>query len=741
MLRMTRPRHAQDDTPDADSATDRPADAAPARHSGGHSIRALRVVVPALLIVAWVAAAAVAGPYFGRVDEVASNDATSYLPAEADATRVQERLPDFTGGDSVPAVLVFVADNGELGADQLQELGTLVEDLADSGDVDGSSGIVPSEDGRAAEAFLEVDADADSAAVVVDLREQLRAGLPAGVTGHITGPAGFDADLTEAFAGIDGLLLGVALAAVGVILILVYRSVLLPLSVLMTSTFALSAALFTVWWLAKADVLLLTGQTQGILFILVIGAATDYALLYTARYREELRRRPDRFTATRAALRATREPIIASAGTVIAGLLCLLLSDLNSNRSLGPVAAIGIGFALLSALTLLPSLLFVLGRIAFWPRIPRYSPDSPAEPSAGTGPYARIAALIGRRARLLWVLVTVVLLAGALGLGQLKADGVAQSELVLGPSDARAGQRVLADHFPGGSGSPAYVIVAEDDLDRAAGIITDQPGIASVTVSTGDTPSGIAPVTADGIVPGRDGRTPAPTVSEGDVLVQATVSAAPDSREAENTVIDLRQQLDGIGLVGGTTATAIDTDTAAVHDRNLIIPVVLVVILIILMLLLRSVIAPLLLITTTVLSLATTLGVAALVFNHLLDFPGADPAVPLYGFVFLVALGVDYNIFLMTRVREETPEHGTRPALARGLAITGGVITSAGLVLAATFAALAVIPILFLVQLAFIVAFGVLLDTFVVRTLLLPALAHDVGRRIWWPSGLDRRPS
>ena len=699
--------------------------------------RALRILLPALLIVAWLIVASIGGPYFGKVNEVSSNEATSYLPSSADSTQVQERLPDFLGGDSIPAIVVLVSED-DLDRQQLASLQQLGKELADVKGVHGASPAVPSDDGKAAELFVQVDATADTESVVSDLRDHLRTSVPDGVTAHVTGPAGFNADLIEAFGGIDGLLLGVALAAVFVILIVVYRSFLLPLVVLATSMFALCAALLTVWWLAKAEILVLNGQTQGILFILVIGAATDYSLLYTARYREELGRQADKLAATRAAWRAAREPIIASAGTVIAGLLCLLLSDLNSNKSLGPVAAIGIAFALLAALTLLPASLFLLGRVAFWPRTPRYAAHAADDATATTGAYAMIAAFISRHARLVWIVIMVVLLAASTGLTQLRADGVAQSDLVIGSSDARDGQQALSKHFPGGSGSPIYVITAQSDLDRVAGIAEDQSGISSVAVTASDAAGGTAPVTGDGITP-VNGKVYRPTVVDGDVLLQATGSKAPDSDAAEQTVVQLREKLAGIAIVGGATATAVDTNDTSIHDRNVIIPVVLVVIMLILMLLLRSVIAPVLLIITTVLSLAATLGVSALVFNHLLDLPGADPAVPLYGFVFLVALGVDYNIFLMTRVREEAQVRGTRTGLARGLAITGGVITSAGLVLAATFAALAVIPILFLVQIAFIVAFGVLLDTFVVRTLLLPALAHDIGRRIWWPSALSRR--
>lgn len=355
------------------------------------------------------------------------------------------------------------------------------------------------------------------------------------------------------------------------------------------------------------------------------------------------------------------------------------------------------------------------------------------------GGWARIGNVIGRRSRPVAITVTVILLACAAGLSQLHASGVAQSDLVTQHSDARDGQKAQKRHFPGGSGTPAYVIASKDRLRHTANVARHQSGVSKVTVASTDAPGGSAPVGAHGIESVKPkAPTPQPKVSDGDVLLEATLTAPSDSRSAEHTVRQLRQHLGDTALVGGVTATAIDTNDAGVHDRNLITPVVLIVILIILMILLRAVLAPVLMIVATVLSLAATLGVSALVFNHVLDLPGADPAVPLYGFIFLVALGVDYNIFLMTRVREETRHHGTRPGIQRGLAITGGVITSAGVVLAATFAALAVIPILFLLQLAFIVAFGVLLDTFVVRTLLLPAMSYDVGSGIWWPSRLDR---
>lgn len=705
----------------------------------------LRVLLPAVLILAWLTAAGIGGPFFGKVDEVSSNDQTAYLPESADATRVQELLPEFTESDAVPAIAVFVGE-AELTEDQLAAIGDRVASLADLPDVTSDvSPVIASDDGLAAQAFVPVADDADIADAVAAIGDAVNHGMPDGVTAYVTGPAGFSADLVAGFSGIDGLLLGVALLAVLVILVLVYRSLLLPVAVLATSMFSLCAALLTVWWLAKWEVLLLSGQTQGILFILVIGAATDYSLLYVARFREQLRVNRDRAVATTRALRASVEPILASGGTVIAGLLCLLLSDLKSNSTLGPVAAIGIAFAMLAALTLLPAVLFAFGRAAFWPRRPKYEPDVvAAEPGVPTkGVWAKMALLVRRRPRAVWIVTALVLAAGAAGATQLDASGVPQSDLVLGSSPARDGQVALGEHFPGGSGTPVRVVVPEEDLQSAADVLLAHDGVDAVSVVASDSPSGTAPVTPDGIsalVPGSPA--PEPTIVGGDAMLEGTLTDASDSAAAEEVVRDIRNELSDQApgaIAGGVTATAIDTNDASVHDRNLIIPVVLAVIALILMMLLRSVLAPLLLIATTVLSFGTALGVSALVFDHVLGFPGADPAVPLYGFVFLVALGIDYNIFLMTRVREEALTSGTREGVLRGLTITGGVITSAGLVLAATFAALGIIPILFLAQIAFIVAFGVLLDTFVVRSLLVPALSYDIGRAIWWPSKLSRK--
>ncbi|MFP7834106.1 MMPL family transporter [Marisediminicola sp. LYQ134] len=709
--------------------------------------RGLRAVIPIVLILAWLAGAAIGGPYFGRIDEVSTNDQTSFLPATSESTVVQESLGDFTDSSAIPAVVVFDRDGG-LTDDDRAFAADIAESLGDfEGVVDGASPAIESDDGEAFQVFVPISSEG-SADIIDAIRVYLETQTPDGLTHFVTGPAGFTADIGAAFSGIDGILLLVALGAVLLILLVVYRSPLLPFLVLGTSLFALSVSILLVWQLARAEVVTLNGQVQGILFILVIGAATDYSLLYVSRYREALETVESRWDATVLAFKGSLEPVLASGGTVIAGLLCLLLSDLNSNKALGPVAAIGVALSMLASLTLLPALLLVAGRASFWPFRPRFdatlalSSISPTtRPRRARGVWGGISRLIAARARAVWVVATLLLLVASIGVLQLRADGVAQSDLVLGQSEARDGQEVLGEHFPGGSGSPAFILGSADSIDDLADAALDVSGVDSVVAVSDDSPSGTVAAGSDAAVGPAGGPPGEPTVVDGTVLLQATLAVAPDSTEADRAVLDLRdavRSVDDGALVGGVTATAVDTDRTAIHDRTLIIPIVLVVILLILMLLLRSILAPVLLIASVVLSFGAALGVSALVFNGVLGLPGADPSVPLFAFVFLVALGIDYNIFLMTRVREESLRLGTREGVLRGLSVTGGVITSAGIVLAATFAALSVIPILFLLQIAFIVAFGVLLDTLLVRSLLVPALAYDIGPRIWWPSALLR---
>jgi putative drug exporter of the RND superfamily len=640
-----------------------------------------------------------------------------------------------------------------------------------------------------------VDADSiskalpDSTSPIVAIVETLRyhaKDAPDGLTPYVTGIGGIFADEFKVFGSLDTTLLGITGLVVAVILILVYRSPVLWFVPLLTALLALSLASGVVYALAKNDVLTLNGQSQGILTVLVFGAATDYALLLVSRYREELHLHDSHYDAMKQAWRGVFEPLVASATTVILGLLCLLFSELNSNKSTGPVAAIGIACALLATLTVLPALLvvpavafaievvflvallsaFVLhapaviavaalvvvvvvgvsgvlrargrrvgwmpwlawprARWVFWPRIPRFG----AEDEKLSGLWARVAAFIGRRSRLSWVLTTVVLLVGSFFATTLEADGLSIADSFTTTQESVTGQQVLGRHFPAGSGNPAVVIANADKLDEVLAAAHKVPGISEVVPYTG---------AEHGAGTGAPAQ---PKVVDGLVQVDAVLAYPSDSPQAQQTVRDLRDAVHAVegadAKVGGFTAINYDSQQSSQRDRQVIIPIVLVVILLILMLLLRAIVGPVLLVLTVVLSFTATMGVCALFFNHVFHFAGADSSFPLFAFVFLVALGVDYNIFLTTRVREETVGLGTRRGVLKGLTVTGGVITSAGVVLAATFSVLGTLPLVFLAELGFAVAFGVLLDTLVVRTFLVPALWYDVGRPVWWPSRLAR---
>ncbi len=724
----------------------------------------LRAVLVVVALVAWLGVGSVGGMAQGKLSTVQTNDAEAFLPSSAESTRADALGRAFVDTKTLPALLVVTtAQGGPVTAEQTAAVRTVAAGLprlslpgAGPGDpttigdlLAGDPIVTPSTDGQAllviipvastSAATLLADGTSSTVALVSAVRAAAASTLASdGLQSWVTGPAGFVADLVNAFGGIDGILLLVALLAVLLILVLVYRSPLLPFVVILTAVFGLSLAGLVVYQLALHGVLVLNGQAQGILSILVVGAAVDYSLLVVARYREELHRVDSPYDAMRRAVRFSIAPISASAATVAVGLLCLLFSDLASNRSLGPVAAIGIASAYLAAMTFLPALLLVGGRRArfyFWPRIPR-SGSAIARPetdgAAAAGVWPRVAAaVVGRRARPVWVVTALALALGAAFLPTFRASGTSQTDVFLTSVDAVAGEKVLAQHFEAGLVQPSFVVAPATDRAAVLAAVDATPGVASAAVVSAATagPPGTAPSDA------------APTVVDGNIRIDVVTTAASDSQAAVATVRELRTAVHAVSpdaLVGGVAAQSLDSQLSGERDLRVIVPAVLLVILLILMLLLRSVVAAVLLMAANVLSFAATLGVAAILFTHVFGFPGADPAVPLYAFCFLVALGVDYSIFLMTRVREEAAVVGTRAGVLRGLAVTGAVITSAGVVLAATFAALGVIPLLFLAELAFIVAFGVLLDTFVVRSLLVPALVHDIGRRAWWPGTLAR---
>ena len=698
-------------------------DADPSEDEMSAPVRRLRWSIPALLLVAWLAVGGAFGPFAGKLSQVSDNDQAAFLPRSAESTRVLDEQKAFTKQEMLPAIVVWTTSGGAPVSPAQQQAATRALASLDNapGVAAPSTPALPSRDGKAMQGIVQLRPDlGDDLSTTLDRIRSAVRGVP-DARAQIGGPAATQEDLKAAFAGIDGILLAVAVVTVLVILLLVYRSLLLPFAIIIGAVFALALACAIVYVLADQDLIRVDGMVQGILFILVIGAATDYALLLTARFREELGRDGDRFAAARVAVRRCLGAILASAATVALGLLALLLSGLTNNRALGPVGAIGIACAVLATLTYLPAVLILLGRAAYWPTRPRAGDQGQSH-----GVWRRVAALVDRAPRRMWAGTLLVLVAAAAFSPMLKTSGVPLDETFVNDAGSVSAQRALAAHFPAGSGQPAVIIADASRADAVVAAAESTEGVDSA-----------APVTASG----RPGGGP-PLVVDGRVRIDATLTDAPDSAAATRTVERLRSAVHAVpgahALVGGYTAQQYDTQATAERDRLRIVPVVLLIILVILVGLLRSLLTPVLLVATVALSYLATLGVAALVFTYLFGFTGTDASVPLYGFVFLVALGVDYNIFLMTRVREESIRHGTREGVRRGLVSTGGVITSAGVVLAATFAALVVIPLAFMAQVAFIVAFGVLLDTLVVRSLLVPALIRDLGAKAWWPGPLSR---
>ncbi|MGZ5418460.1 MAG: MMPL family transporter [Nocardioides sp.] len=691
--------------------------------------RSKRWILPLVVVLLWLFVGGPLGSFAGRLAEVQENDNASFLPQTAESTKVLNTFLEFTGAESTPATAVFERAGGLTEEDKAaiasyaEELGT-VEYV----DAAGVGRPIYSEDGTAAQVVAPITAsDGDQIVEAVNEMRDILADPPTGLTALVGGQGGILGDFIEAFGAIDGVLLLVALVVVLIILLIVYRSPVLPFTVLLSAVIGLGISSAAIYALASNDVLDLNGQSQGILFILAVGAATDYSLLIVARFREELRDNESKYEAMKKAYRGAVEPVVASGVTVILGLLCLLLSDLSSLRGLGPVGAIGIAGAMLSSLTLLPAALVLLGRKAFWP----FEPHLGSEHSEKHGIWGKVARFVGRRARPVWIITFVVLAGFAAFLPTLNEDPVPQTELFLTEVDSVDAQAILDEHFTADQASPAVVIVPEAELEPAMELVGAHDGVAENGVSylPAGPPTGDAP--------------PAPKVVDGEVVVFATLSDPADSAAATDTVRDLRADLDELDsqiAVGGSTAILLDTRDTVASDRLKVIPAILLVIFIVLALLLRSLLAPALLLLANVLSFGATMGISALLFEHVFNFPASDPSTLLIGFVFLVALGIDYSIFLMTRVREESIKQGTHPGILKGLSVTGGVITSAGVVLAATFAALGVLPILFLAQIAFIVAFGVLLDTLVVRSLLVPALSYDLGPLTWWPSKLWHTP-
>lgn len=672
----------------------------------------------------WLVLLVMAAPLATKLTDAQDNDAASWLPGTAESTQVLHLSEGFRP-EQIPAVVVYARDSGLTGEDrrQISEDVREIKALTAHG-VRGPETRGPVYDDRtaprAAEIFVPITMDEkgwkEIAPAVDSIRDRVGEGGD-GLAVHITGPGGTSADFSEAFEGIDSTLLFAAMAVVIVMLLLTYRS----LTLIVVPLIAVVVALFTsqalIYLLAEHAGLTVNGQSAGILTVLVFGAGTDYALLLVARYREELRRHEDRHEAMALALNRAGPAVLASGATVVLSMLVLLAAEMNSTRGLGPVAAIGVAVALLAMITLFPALLLVFGRWIFWPSVPHLgSPDPTAR-----GLWARMGGRISRRPRVIWIGTALALAVLSLGLLQIRAEGIGNADAFTGKPDSIAGQEVSARYFPAGSGDPLVIVADETSNAEVRSAVAQTRGVVpdSITVPPGTRPS-------------HDGR----------VLFEATMTAPSDSEAAKQTVERVRDNVhavpDADARVGGGTAALLDMDAATTHDNLVIIPAVLAVVLLILMLLLRAVVAPLLLIGTVVLSFTAALGASALAFRHLFDYAGEATDFPLFVFVFLVALGIDYNIFLTTRIREEAAHQGTRPGVLTGLAATGAVITSAGLVLAGTFAALGTLPMVAFAEIGFAVALGVLLDTFIVRSVLVTSLFLDVGPKVWWPHRLSR---
>jgi RND superfamily putative drug exporter len=665
----------------------------------------------------WVVVLVLALPLSSKLTGAEKNDTKYWLPGSAESTKVLDVQSRFQSPNVYTGVVVYVRPSGLTAADRAKAAADARRFAGVPGAVPGTvTGPIPSSDGKAMQTILQVNlgtkgwANANKA---VDAIRAITTSNADGLVVHITGPLGYAADSNNVFKGIDSTLLFSAVAVVIVILLITYRSPVLWLLPVVSSGVALITAQAVIYLLAAHAGLVVNAQSAGILDVLVFGASTDYALLIVARYREELRRHDRRHAAMAEALRRAGPAIIASGTTVVLALLTLSAAELNSTSSLGPVLAIGVAVGMVVMLTLLPALMVTFPRGVFWPYKPTYGSPEPTH----RGMWARVGWSIAPRPRITWITTAVILGVLALGLTGLKANGLTNAQGFRGHPDSVTGESVLAAHFPAGAGQPVIVIGNASAAAQLRSAFAATPGISAVT----------PPVTRAGYA-----------------YLEGTLTAPPDSQAAYGTIDRVRSAVHAVpganALVGGGTAVNLDVQRASAHDRNVIIPLILVVVFVILGLLLRALVAPLILTATVVLSFAAALGVSAFFFNHVFGFGGADTSFPLFVFVFLVALGVDYNIFLMTRVREEAIRRDARHGAIVGMAATGGVITSAGFVLAGTFAVLATIPATFLTELGFAVAFGILLDTIVVRLLLVTALNLDLGRHMWWPSPLARKP-
>ncbi len=678
-----------------------------------------------VVAAAWILIFVVASGFAAKLTDVQNNEASSWLPASAESTKVLDELSTAVDPNDIPTLVVYDRSSG-LTEDDLAAMDDQAAEIAKIDGVTSAGVISPnvaqqqglpvqllSEDGEVGYLYFVFNFGENGWTDIPDAADEVRdIAQIDGVNVHLAGYGGQAADSAEAFEGIDTNLILITLLVVIVILLLTYRSPILWLLPIISAVFAYMTSAGVVYLLAKYADLTVNGQSQAILGILVIGAGTDYALLLVARYREELRRHEDRHEAMAFALHRAAPAILASAATVVVSMLCLSFAELNSTAGMGPVLAVGIAVTFLVMVTLLPALLVICGRWVFWPKRPTFGSPEPTS----TGFWARVGNRIAPNPRKVWLITAGLLAIACLGLFRLDPSGLSTEDTYTKEFDSIKGQQVLTEHGLADSSNTIQVVANTDALPEV------QEALAGI----------------DGLGEAR----PAQDLGSGRSYFEATINADISSPAAFAIVESSRDavhQIDGAdALVGGGAAFYLDTKVASNRDSKVIIPIVLIVVFLILMGLLRAVAAPLILIGTVILSFGAALGISALLFEFVFGFAGSDPGFPLFAFVFLVALGIDYNIFLMTRVREETQTFGTRRGSLIALSSTGGVITSAGLVLAATFLVLGSIPVVFLAEIGVAVALGVMLDTLIVRSVLVTAINLDLGGKIWWPSKLDR---
>jgi putative drug exporter of the RND superfamily len=673
------------------------------------------IVLAGALVVLFVA-----GLFAGKFEDVQKNEPVSYLPGKAESVKALQKVEDFPAGRTLNGIVVYGRRSGLTAADRarvLRDRASLNTDRPPRTEVipppvfspNGTTALLvaPLADPKGKEKRITGPID--------EIRDRVGKGN-GGLVIRVTGPAGFSADAIKVFGNINGTLLLATASLVFALLILIYRSPIFWIIPLFSVGAAEMSSRAIGYGLAKAGVTI-NGQSSGVLLVLVFGAGTDYALLLVARYREELRRHEDKHDALTLALRRAGPAIIASGLTVIAALLCLSIAEVNGTAGLGPIGAIAVALAMVSMLTALPALLAVAGRRAFWPFIPHFG-DEGADETHGV--WRRIGERVALRPRRVWLTGLLLLGVMAVGLVHLNSD-LTSGNGFRGSVQSVQGQKLLDRGFPAGASAATNVVV--QDVGRLPAVrvaLRRQPDVAAMgSVERG--------------APGAK--------------FDVTLRADPYSQAAFDQIQTLRRAAHRAGgpdtLVGGPTAEERDLRASAVRDNRVIFPIVLAVVFLILAVLLRAVLLPLLLVGTVIASYAAALGVGSFFFEHVFQFKGEDPTLPVFAFVFLVALGIDYNIFLMARVREEALRRGTRSGMVRGLAVTGAVITSAGIVLACTFSVLAILPLVALTEIGLTIAFGVLLDTFIVRSLIVPALVFEIGPRVWWPSTLaaaiDRR--